>query len=392
MEGWILLVVWYGQGETFDVNMTATRKIIHVDMDAFFASIEQRDNPAIRGKPVAVGGTSNRGVVAAASYEARKFGVRSAMPTVMARKKCPELIFMPPRMNEYKLASQIIRSIFLSYTDLVEPLSLDEAYLDMTGCQLHQGSATLAAKAIQQRINEETGLTASAGVSFNKFLAKVSSGYQKPNGLTVIRPEEATPFIEQLSIDKFFGVGPKTAEKMRAMGINTGMDLKGRTKEELVNAFGKAGSYYYGIARGIDNRPVEPNRIRKSIGAECTFERDIKTLDEMKVRLEVIADNLWRRIRKAGMFGKTLTLKVKFGDFRQITRSHTHRENIDCFKKIWSSAKRLLEQSGVNGQRVRLLGLSVSSLGENGDHNGWIQLELDYGGWEEQRFDLTVHI
>ena len=284
-------------------------------MDAFYASVEQHDNPELKGKPVAVGGSRERGVVAAASYEARKFGVRSAMPSAIAYQKCPEIVFVHPRFDRYKEVSNQIHTIFHEYTDLIEPLSLDEAYLDVTHNKKGIPSATLIAKDIRTRVKEETGLTASAGISVNKFIAKIASDYNKPDGITLVGPEKVDIFLEQLEIEKFYGVGKVTAEKMRVMGINTGKDLKAWTKDDLINHFGKPGGFYYEIVRGNDNRPVNPNRIRKSLGAENTFDYDLEELVDMKLALEPIAKTVMRRLDKANTYGKTLTLKVKFKDF-----------------------------------------------------------------------------
>ena len=292
-------------------------------MDAFFASVEQRDNPEYKGKPIAVGGLSSRGVVAAASYEARKYGVYSAMPAKTAKKKCPFITFVRPRFEVYKQVSNQIRQIFLEYTDLVEPLSLDEAYLDVTQHKKGKPSATLIAKEIKQRIKEETELTASAGISINKFLAKIASDYKKPNGLFLIKPEEAEAFVEQLPIEKFFGIGKVSAEKMHSLGIFNGLDLKRLSEYDLIKHFGKQGSYYYHIARAIDNREVQPNRERKSVGAENTFETDIENPEEMLEQLEKIAQTLMGRIERVKLYGRTLTIKIKFSDFKQITRSKT---------------------------------------------------------------------
>ncbi|MFT6972485.1 MAG: DNA polymerase-4 [Roseivirga sp.] len=341
------------------------KKIIHIDMDAFFASVEQLDFPEYRGKPVAVGGSKDRGVVAAASYEARKYGVYSAMPSKTAYQKCPHIIFTPPRFDRYKEISYQIRSIFHEYTDLVEPLSLDEAYLDVTENKKGIPSATLIAKAIRQEIKEKTGLTASAGISINKFLAKVASDYQKPDGITLIGPEKALAFLEKLEIDKFFGVGKVTAKKMHSFGIQTGADLKEWSKERLILKFGKAGGFYYNIVRGIDPRLVNPNRIRKSLGAENTFDYDLIEIEDMKMALAPILQTIFSRLEKAETFGKTLTLKVKFMDFTQITRSVTKEEPMtdpDLFKTL---SFQLLEQIQWSDfpKGVRLLGLTNSNFG-----------------------------
>ncbi len=319
------------------------RKIIHIDMDAFFASVEQRDNPELRGKPIAVGGLGSRGVVAAASYEARKYGVYSAMPAKTAKRKCSFLIFVKPRFEAYKQVSDQIRQIFLEYTDLVEPLSLDEAYLDVTTHKKGKPSATLIAKEIKQRIKNETGLTASAGISINKFLAKIASDFNKPDGIYLIKPENAETFVEELTIEKFFGIGKVTANKMHQLGITQGKDLKKFTEFELIRKFGKQGSYYYNIARAIDNREVKPNRLRKSVGAENTFEYDIEDTNEMKQELLSIAQTLIKRIEKSKSFGKTLTIKVKFSDFRQITRSKTNKIEIDSFEQLWELCQEIFD-------------------------------------------------
>ncbi|WP_339609071.1 DNA polymerase IV [uncultured Roseivirga sp.] len=339
------------------------RKIIHIDMDAFFASVEQLDNPEFRGKPVAVGGSKERGVVAAASYEARKYGVRSAMPSKTAYQKCPHIIFTPPRFERYKEVSAIIRSIFLEYTDLVEPLSLDEAFLDVTENKMGIASATMIAKAIRNQIFEKTGLTASAGISINKFLAKIASDYQKPNGITLIGPEKAVSFLEQLEVDKFFGVGKVTAKKMHGLGIHTGLDLKQWTKEALRLKFGKAGPFYYDIVRGEDQRPVNPNRIRKSLGAENTFDQDLIEIEDMKMALDPILQTVYKRLEKADKFGKTLTLKIKFKDFSQITRSITQTEYITSGEILKQLTFNLLEQVNWEDfpEGVRLLGVTCSN-------------------------------
>ncbi|WP_323758444.1 DNA polymerase IV [Roseivirga sp.] len=360
------------------------RKIIHIDMDAFFASVEQLDNPEFRGKPVAVGGSKERGVVAAASYEARKYGVRSAMPSKTAYQKCPHIIFTPPRFERYKEVSAVIRSIFLEYTDLVEPLSLDEAFLDVTENKKGIASATLIAKAIRKQIFEKTGLTASAGISINKFLAKIASDYQKPNGITLIGPEKAVSFLEQLEVDKFFGVGKVTAKKMHSLGIHTGLDLKQWTKEALRLKFGKAGPFYYDIVRGKDQRPVNPNRIRKSLGAENTFDQDLIEIEDMKMALGPILQTVYKRLEKADKFGKTLTLKIKFKDFSQITRSITQTENITTGEILKQLTFNLLEQITWEDfpEGVRLLGVTCSNFEqeeaeENVKKTGY-QLTIDF--------------
>jgi len=338
------------------------RKIIHIDMDAFFASVEQRDNPEYQGKPIAVGGAGSRGVVAAASYEARKYGVYSAMPSKIAKKKCPFLIFVNPRFEVYKHVSNQIRQIFFEYTDLVEPLSLDEAYLDVTSHKKGKPSATLIAKEIKERIYRETGLTASAGISINKFLAKTASDYKKPNGLFLIKPEDAEAFIEKLPIEKFFGVGKVTAKKMNQLGIYSGYDLKSFSEYNLIRHFGKAGNYYYNIARAIDNRKVEPFRAQKSVGAENTFENDLSEPDDLIQELEIISKILIDRILKNKAFGKTLTVKIKFNDFKQITRSKTFNFEINSYELLWNASCEIFNALEFKDQKIRLLGISVSGL------------------------------
>ena len=354
------------------------RKIIHIDMDAFFASVEQRDNPELQSKPVAVGGLGNRGVVAAASYEARKYGVRSAMPAKIAKRKCPFLIFVKPRFEIYKQVSQQIKQIFLEYTDLVEPLSLDEAYLDVSTHKKGKPSATLIAKEIKERIKQETGLTASAGISINKFLAKVASDYDKPDGLFLIKPEDAEAFVEELPIEKFFGIGKVTAQKMHNLGISYGKDLKKFSEFELIKHFGKQGSYYYHIARAIDLREVKPHRKRKSIGAENTFDYDLSDIFEMENQLYKIAEKLMERIKKADMPGKTLTLKVKYHDFTQITRSKTYKHYIDNMEDLWKFAKEIFMAIDFTNKKIRLLGLSLTNLQGKEDQEKAIQLTFDF--------------
>lgn len=332
-------------------------------MDAFYASVEQHDNPELRGKPVAVGGSRERGVVAAASYEARKFGVRSAMSSVLAYQKCPQIVFVRPRFDRYKEISDQIREVFHDYTDLVEPLSLDEAYLDVTQNKKGITSATMIAKSIRTDIKSKTGLTASAGISTNKFIAKIASDFNKPDGITLVGPEKTETFLEQLPIEKFFGVGKVTAEKMKNLGIHTGKDLKTWTKEDLKLNFGKSGGFYFEIVRGNDNRPVNPNRIRKSLGAENTFDYDLIELADMKLALEPIAVTVMKRLEKANTFGKTLTLKVKFKDFSQITRSQSLTHEIRTLDQLVAMSFNLLEQ--IDWQEfpsgVRLLGITCSN-------------------------------
>ena len=353
------------------------RKIIHVDMDAFYASIEQRDHLEFRGKPLAVGYSGQRGVVAAASYEARKYGVHSAMPSKTALKKCPHLIFTPGRFDVYREVSGQIREVFFEYTNWVEPLSLDEAYLDVTVNHFNMPSATIIAREIKQKIKERTGLTASAGVSVNKFLAKIASDYNKPDGLFVITGYTAETFVEKLEIERFWGVGKVTAEKMHRLGIHTGADLKSFTESELVRIFGKAGHDYYRNARAIDLREVEANRIRKSIGAENTYLEDISERDKLEERLEEIAEEVWRRISKRNFFGKTLTLKVKYANFKQITRSKTLIETIDNYIVLLNTAKELLDLVDSEQTKIRLLGLSISNI-PHLEKNDSEQLEIEF--------------
>jgi len=340
------------------------RKIIHIDMDAFFASVEQRDNPQLRGKPVAVGGARARGVVAAASYEARKFGVRSAMPSVTAFRKCPELIFTPPRFDVYKRVSLQIRSIFADYTPLIEPLSLDEAYLDVTQTLAGRSSATQVAEEIRTRIRAETELTASAGVSYNKFLAKLASDYRKPDGLFVITPKMGPAFVEALEVERFHGVGPATAARMHNLGIRTGLDLKSKSLEFLTAHFGKSGPYYYGVARGVDARPVRCDRIRKSLGAEITFAEDLFTYEAARKALGPIVAKVWMGCDRLGLHGRTATLKVKFSDFRQITRARSLPTPIDSGAEFGEIALSLLGPLFPPQKGVRLLGLSLSSFAD----------------------------
>ena len=337
------------------------RKIIHVDMDAFYASVEQLDNPELRGKPIAVGGSSKRGVVAAASYEARKYGVKSAMSSVLAKRNCPELIFVKPRFERYKEISKQIRTIFYDYTDLVEPLSLDEAYLDVTINKKGNPSATLIAKEIRQRIFDSTGLNASAGISINKFIAKVASDINKPNGQKTVNPEEVLDFLEKLEIRKFYGVGKVTAEKMYRLGIFTGQDLKTKSIEFLEEQFGKSGNYYYQVVRGIHTSAVKPHRIPKSVGAERTFNENLSSEIFMLQRLEHIAEELERRLKKSKIAGKTITLKIKYSDFTLNTRSKTVSYFISDKSLILETAKELLYQEELQNS-VRLLGISLSNL------------------------------
>ena len=341
---------------------TRQRKIIHVDMDAFFASVEQRDNPELRGRPVAVGGSARRGVVAAASYEARKFGVHSAMPSVTAARRCPGLVFVPHRFDVYRAVSAQIRGIFARHTDLIEPLSLDEAYLDVSVDRLGIGSAIRIAQLVRSAIREETGLTASAGVSYNKFLAKIASDQNKPDGMFVILPQEGADFVAALPVRRFYGVGPKTAERMAGLGIQTGADLRERDMDFMVKHFGKYARYLYHAARGIDERPVRSDRVRKSVGRECTYGEDLSRDEELRTALEDIIDSVWQRIESAGAAGRTVTLKVKYADFQQITRSLTVDHPIAGKDEFTGIAGKLLTQVLPVPQGVRLLGLTLSGL------------------------------
>jgi DNA polymerase IV len=338
------------------------RKIIHIDMDAFYASVEQRDNPDLRGKPVAVGGSRERGVVAAASYEARKFGVHSAMPSVTAKRRCPDLIFISPRFDAYKAISLQIRDIFAEYTPIIEPLSLDEAYLDVTENLKGIISATHIAEEIRAKVRTETELTASAGVSYNKFLAKLASDHRKPDGLFVITPAMGPAFVETLPVRKFHGVGPATAKKMKRFGIETGLDLRAQTLAFLQEHFGKAGSYYYGVARGVDDRPVRADRIRKSVGAENTFPADLLIYEAARDALREIVDKVWRYCEGSGLRGRTITVKIKFANFQQITRSRTGQVQIGTRSELEQLSNALLEPLFPVAKGVRLLGVSLSSL------------------------------
>lgn len=338
------------------------RKIIHIDMDAFFASVEQRDNPALRGKPIAVGGSAERGVVAAASYEARVFGVRSAMPSVTARRRCPQLIFVPPRFEAYRAVSRQIHDIFRRFTSVIEPLSLDEAYLDVSEDPQGVGSATRIAQRIRQQILEETGLTASAGVSYNKFIAKIASDQNKPDGLCVVRPEQGPAFVAGLPIRRFHGVGPRTAERMARLGIHTGADLRAQPLELLQEHFGKSADYLYRASRGIDFRPVRSERIRKSIGGERTYREDLLSDEALRTALTAIIDLVWERIERQAARGRTVTLKLKYSDFRQITRARSLAGAISGRGEFARLADELLEGVLPVPRGVRLLGLTLSGL------------------------------
>jgi DNA polymerase-4 len=341
------------------------RKIIHVDMDAFYASVEQRDNPALRGQPVIVGGPPNsRGVVTTCSYEARKYGVHSAMPSNTAYRLCPHAVFVKPRFSVYQEVSRQVREIFREFTDLVEPLSLDEAYLDVTENKKGIPLATEVAQQILREIRKRTRLTASAGVSFNKFLAKVASDVNKPNGITVVTPKMADRFIDRLPIGKFYGVGKVTERKMLEMGIKTGADLKQLDQEELLSRFGKAGGYYYNIVRGLDHRPVNPHRIRKSIGQERTLDQDIDDKQQMLDILEKLAAGVEKYLKKHDITGQTITLKIKYYNFKSITRSITVQEPVNGAAAIMTYIPPLLDKTDAGRLKVRLLGISLSKLSD----------------------------
>lgn len=341
--------------------MKRTRKIIHIDMDAFFASVEQRDSPELKGKPVIVGGEpDSRGVVAACSYEARRYGIHSAMSSSRAYKLCPSAVFMRPRFEAYKAVSKQIREIFEEYTDIIEPLSLDEAFLDVTENKLAMESATEIAKEIREKILLKTGLTASAGVSFNKFLAKVASDYHKPDGMTVIPPEKAARFIDKLPVGKFFGVGKVTEKKMHSLGIRRGGDLKRYSLEKLTKLFGKSGNYFYKIAHGEDDRPVVSKWVRKSIGKETTLAEDTNNFDVILEILSGIAEKIAHLLKRSGRYGKTVTLKVKYFDFVQVTRSVTVYEPPVESRDIMHYVKELLKNTEAGEKKVRLLGVSIS--------------------------------
>jgi DNA polymerase-4 len=358
-------------------SLARQRKIIHVDMDAFYASVEQRDNPELRGKPVAVGGARERGVVAAASYEARKFGVRSAMPSVTAKRNCPELIFVKPRFDVYKAVSLQVCAIFAEHTPLIEPLSLDEAYLDVTENLQGIASATEIAKLIRAKIKAETGLTASAGVSYNKFLAKLASDHRKPDGLFVITPRMGAEFVEDLPVGKFHGIGPATTARMNGHGIHTGADLRAQSLDFLLRHFGKAGAFYYWISRGVDERPVRADRVRKSVGAESTFIADLFALGEAREALQPIIEKVWRHCEATGTQGRTVTLKVKYADFHQISRSLTCDAPVASQAALEQVSLALLQPVFPVQRGIRLLGVTLSSLGGDPPQNeGQLKLSL----------------
>lgn len=353
------------------------RKVIHIDMDAFYASIEQRDNPDLRGCPVAVGYAAKRGVVAAASYEARAFGVRSAMPSSTALRKCPELKFVAPRFEVYRAVSRQIQAIFHDYTALVEPLSLDEAYLDVTENLRGIPTATDVALEIRRRIFDETGLTASAGVSYNKLLAKLASDQRKPNGQFVVTPARGPAFVETLPIERFHGVGPVTGEKMKQLGIHSGSDLKRQTLEFLTTHFGKAGSWYYGLARGEDERPVVPNRPRKSSGSETTFAEDLVAAAAIEAGIVAMADDVWAWCEKMSTFGQSLTVKIKYADFRQITRSRTFPAPIRTQAMLREQSVDLVRGTYPVTTGIRLVGVSVSKLARADEAIPQLELGFD---------------
>jgi DNA polymerase IV len=357
------------------------RKIIHVDMDAFFAAVEQRDNPRLRGKPVIVGGSpDSRGVVSTCSYEARKFGVHSAMPTSRAKRLCPNGIFLPVRMEAYQHESRVIRSIFYAYTDLVEPLSVDEAFLDVTVNNFNQPSATLAARDIQNRIFQKTGLTASAGVSYNKFIAKIASDFRKPGGLTVVPPDEGQAFIDALPIEKFYGVGKVTAAKFKKLGVNNGYDLRQLSQVEIVGKFGKPGLFYYQIAHGIDERPVQPERARKSLGREVTLAEDIADRDEMRRIISELSGRVESLLAKEKIpGGRTVTLKIRYDDFQSVTRSRSFNREVNSREDIYETAAELLNKTEAGERKIRLVGVTVSNFPplEPPDH-GPVQLTFPF--------------
>lgn len=353
------------------------RRVIHVDMDAFYASVEQRDNPELRGKPVAVGGAAARGVVAAASYEAREFGVRSALPSITAKRRCPNLIFVPPRFDVYRAVSSQIHAIFAEHTDLIEPLSLDEAYLDVTDNKQGIAIATEIATKIRARIKEVTGLNASAGISYCKFLAKMASDLNKPNGQAVITPRNGPAFVEGLAVKKFHGVGPATAAKMERLGILTGADLKAQSLAFLQQHFGKSGAWYYNIARGIDDRPVRPDRERKSVGAEDTFMTDIFDLDAARAEISPLVDKVWRHCEAKDLHGRSVTLKVKYADFQIITRSRTEAAPFGSVAEIAATVHSLLVPLFPTAKGIRLLGVTLSSFADDIERGPGDQLQLE---------------
>jgi len=359
-----------------DIGKNGQRKIIHIDMDAFFAAVEQRDFPQYRNKPIIVGGApDSRGVVATCSYEARQYGIHSAMPSSQAYRLCPQAIFVKPRFEAYKEASLLIRRIFADYTDLFEPLSLDEAYLDVSDVSLHKGSATLIAKAIKAKIRQKTGLIASAGISYNKFLAKMASDLDKPDGLYLITPDQGGQFVEQLPVGKFHGIGKATSAKMQSLGIQTGKDLKKLSLERLQHYFGRAGEHYYNIARGIDNRPVNNHRTRKSIGVETTFQHDIKSRADVIEQLQNLLETALDKVTEKQLAAHTLTVKIKYHDFVQITRSRTLPQRVTAAAETRAMLEELVKNTDIGQRKVRLLGVTLSSL-ENQSTQLFQQLDL----------------
>lgn len=357
--------------------MVANRKIIHIDMDAFYASVEQRDFPELHGKPVIVGGAPDkRGVVAACSYEARKFGIHSAMPSSTAKRLCPHVIFQTHRFDVYRQVSTDISKVFRQYTDIIEPLSLDEAYLDVSESESHSGSATLIAKKIKEDIKIKTRLTASAGVSYNKFLAKIASDMDKPDGLYVIRPEQGPRFIETLPIGNFYGVGKATEAKMQALEIHYGKDLKQWSREQLVSHFGKSGNYYFDVAQGIDNRPVVSSRTRKSLGTETTFEQDLGEKEQMLTVLNDLAEKVVVSLQRKKLQARTISIKVKYADFKQVTRSQTIADGFSDKQTILPILSLLLEKTDVSVKKVRLLGVTVSNFVGEKEQENHEQIEL----------------
>jgi DNA polymerase-4 len=354
------------------------RKIIHIDMDAFYASVEQRDFPEYRGKPLVVGGLpeGRGGVVATASYEARKFGIRSAMPSKTAQRLCPQAIFVFPRFDAYKAVSTHIREIFHRYTDIIEPLSLDEAYLDVTSDKQNIGSALDIARLIKQAIKNELELTASAGVSINKFVAKIASDINKPDGLTFIGPSRIEPFMESLAVEKFYGVGKVTATRMKAMGLHTGADLKKLSETEMIQYFGKQGKFYYQIVRGIDNREVQPHRETKSVSVEDTYQEDLVTREAMVPELTILTERLAKRLQRSGLRGKTVTVKFKFHDFTLITRSLSVHSFMNGTEEIQQAVLTILTNAPVDGKRIRLLGVGLSNFEKDKDSEDEMQLKL----------------
>ena len=360
-----------------DVCEKSLRKIIHIDMDAFFAAVEQRDFPQYRNKPIIVGGApDSRGVVATCSYEARQYGIHSAMPSSKAYRLCPQAIFVKPRFEAYQEASRLIRSIFADYTELFEPLSLDEAYLDVSGVSLHKGSATLIAKAIKARIREKTGLIASAGISYNKFLAKMASDLDKPDGLYLITPEQGALFVEELPVGKFHGIGKATAAKMQSLGIKTGKDLKKLSLEMMQYHFGKAGQHYYNIARGIDNRPVNNHRTRKSIGVETTFQHDIESSPDVIEQLQILLQAALDKVSEKQLAAHTLTVKIKYYDFVQITRSRTLPHSVATTSNTRAILEDLVKNTEIGERKVRLLGVTLSSLENQSSQPRFQQMDL----------------